>query len=188
MAFNRSIIFTLLAGLIFFACSEDSVAPDDGPGEVEVISRVTVTLTDTSNPTNVAAAVWDDSDGDGVADNIGTLTLTAGATYSGTILLENALETPAENITLEIDEEAEEQQFFYSVTGALAGNITLVINDTDDNNYPVGLDYTVAVAAGTGGQTGEMGIILYHYDDVDKDGVSPSNESDIDISIPLTVQ
>jgi len=187
MAFNRSIIFTLFAGLIFFACSEDSVSPDPGPGEEEVISRVTVTLTDTSNPANVAVAVWDDSDGDGTANTIGTLTLTAGATYSGVILLENALETPAENITLEVEEEAEEHQFFYSVTGALAGNITLVINDTDDNNYPVGLDYTVAVAAGTSGQTGEMGIILYHYDDVVKDGVSPSDESDIDIAIPITV-
>jgi len=187
MAFNRLILFTLFAGLIFFSCSEDSVSPDPGPGDEELISRVTITLTDTSNPANQVTAIWDDTDGDGTANTIGTLALTAGATYTGSIRLENALENPAENITLEIEEEDDEHQFFYSVTGDLLGDITLAITDTDENNYPVGLEYTVAVAAGVAGQTGEMGIILYHYDDVVKDGVSPSDESDIDISIPLQV-
>ena len=69
---------------------------------------------------------------------------------------------------------------------ALASRITVTITDTDGNNLPVGLEYTVAVSAGAAA-TGSINVVLGHYDDSPKDGTTRSDESDIDIDIPITI-
>jgi len=99
----------------------------------------------------------------------------------------NTVESPVENITEEVEEEADEHQFFYELSGSGAGRITIEYADTDGNGLPVGLEYTVTVTAG-GADTATRNVVLSHYDEGPKNGVDKSDESDIDINIPVEIQ
>jgi len=82
-----------------------------------------------------------------------------------------------------------EHQFFYTVGGDVAVQeaVTITITDQDENSLPVGLMFTVAVAdVGLG--TGTLNVVLSHYDDAPKNGTDRSDETDIDVTFPLTVQ
>ena len=182
-----NILMTMSFAFAIFSCSEDSVAPKTGPGEEELITTVTLTLTPTSG--TVVTASWRDLDGDGGNDPvIDTLRLAPNTTYSGSIALLNEQEDPAEDITEEINEEADNHQLFYSPGGGIAASVVVTVTDTDSRNLPVGLTYSVAVDAGAAGQSGDLRVTLYHYDDsADKDGTSPSTETDVQIDIPVII-
>ena len=176
----------MLAGIIAACTDNPSSNDDEGPGEEELITQVKLTLTapDDSQTT----VTWEDEDGPGGNDPvIGTLELQAGTTYSGTIELLDTTKDPAEDITEEVREEAEEHQFFYSVEGDASNQVTVQITDTDENGLPVGLEYSVEVT-GESGTTGTLNVVLSHYDDEPKDGQTRSDETDVDIDIPITVQ
>lgn len=184
--FLTAIIFALL---LLTGCSEDDPADpgDDGPGEQEVITTVTLTLTPQAGGTAVTAQ-WQDLDGDGGnAPTIGTLTLNAGVSYNGTITLLNEQENPAESITDEVSEEADEHQLFYTPLNGIANSVTIAVADQDGNGLPIGLVFTVDVDAAASGQTGSLDIKLYHYDEVTKTGTNVSDEIDVDIQIPVAV-
>ncbi len=177
----------MLVVALYVGCDEDNpAAPVDGPGEEEEITTVTLTLTNVADATDMVSATWRDLDGDGGnAPTIETLNLAAGATYSGAIELLNEEEN--ENVTEEVEEEADEHQFFFAAEGGAAGRVTITVTDRDENNLPVGLEFTVVVSGG-GAASGTLNVILYHYDEVTKDGVSPSTETDVDIDIPVQIQ
>ena len=181
----RSLALLLMFALFVTAC--DSTEPDDdGAGEEEVISNVTVTLTNAAdNSTVTAEAIFDEA---GVAQSVDALDLTPGATYSGTIELLNRFE--GEDITEEIDEERDEHQFFYEVDGGVSGAVTVTITDADSNGYPVGLEFTVTVADDASG-TGELRVVLGHYDERPKQAdetLDNTPERDIDFSYPVAIQ
>lgn len=165
---------------------EESVTPGDtGAGEEEVITTINIALTEDGNPANVVAGQWQDLDGDGGnAPVISGITLENGKTYSGTIELLNEPEN--EDITDEIRAEKEEHQFYYTAEGNVAGRVTITVTDVDANNLPVGLQYSVAVSAGAV-TSGSLNIILYHFADIAKTGTNVSDETDIDIDIPITI-
>lgn len=109
------------------ACGDSSTGPG---GEQELISRVTITLTPAGGGASLTAYI-DDPDGLGPTPpsaQVGTLTLIAGATYTGTVLFENRLVTPPENITEEVAAEAEEHQVYYTVAGT---GTTFSVTDVD---------------------------------------------------------
>ena len=161
---------TLLAsfGLVFsVACGGDDVeTPDEGENEQEVITTVRLTFMPTSG-TNVVAEFLD-ADGDGGnAPTIDDIQLTNGMNYTLSVAFENALETPAEDITEEIEEEdAEHQVFFFgsAVTGPANPNNNAAVlshayTDQDAGGLPVGLANTIeAVQAGSGTMT----VMLRH--------------------------
>ena len=64
--------------------------------------------------------------------------LTAGTTYDGTIELLNETETPAEDITEEVQEEADEHQFFYTIGTGL--DVTTTYEDEDGDGNPIMLN------------------------------------------------
>ncbi len=183
-------LFAILTAslLIFAGCSEDDpTQPPDGPGDEEVITTVTLTLTPQGGGNQVIAQ-WQDLDGDGGnAPTIGSMTLNAGATYDGSITLLNEQESPAENVTEEIEDEDDEHQFYYTPMGGIANSVTVNITDQDGNGLPIGLSYTVTVNAGTSGQTGTLDVKLYHYDEVTKTGTNITDEIDVDIQLPVTI-
>ncbi len=159
------------------ACGESSTAPG---GEQELISRVTLTLTPQAGGAPLTAYI-DDPDGNGPQSptaQVGTLALQAGATYTGTILFENRLETPPENITEEVEEEADEHRVYYTVSGA---GVTVTTLDTDSQGRPLGLSYRVVAGATAG--TGQLRVVLCHYDDAPKVGSSTSCQGDTDIDV-----
>ena len=178
----RILAFTaILLPLAFMAC--DSTEPDDhGPGEEELITRVAITLFANGQ---TQTAVASDPDGDGSDFEIDTITLTAGTTYTCTVEL--ADEVNGEDITEEVREEAAEHQFFYSVSGGASNRVTVTVTDEDDNGLPVGLEFDLAVSGGSA-TTGELRVILSHFDEEPKNGTDQSDETDVDVRFPIQIQ
>lgn len=148
-------------------------------------NEVTLTLT---SPQGNATAVWRSAtDVKGTATRIDTLILAAGRTYTGRITAVNNAKTPTVDLTAEYKKEANEHQFFYTVTGDAQNRVTFTITDKDGNNLPLGLEFTVATTSG-GAARGTLNVVLGHYDDVKKMGTNRSPESDIDINFPVVIR
>jgi len=172
----------VLFTLVFAAC--DSTEPDDdGAGEQEFITRLVIELDDGQGNTPTATA--NDPDGDGTNFQIGTLNLTAGMTYTGSVKVFDDINN--EDVGEEIEEEDDEHQFFYTAQGGAAGRVTVTITDQDENGLPVGLAFTLTVSAG-GAATGSLNVVLSHYDEAPKDGINRSDETDIDVTFPVNIQ
>jgi len=166
----------LTATIVLAACGDSATAPG---GEQELITRVTLTLTPATGAPIVSFI--DDPDGNGPqapSAQSGAITLTRGATYTGTVKFENRLVNPPEDITEEVEEEANEHRVYYTVTGA---GITVTTLDTDPAGRPLGLRYRV-VAGSTAG-AGAMRVVLCHYDDDPKVATSTSCQGDTDIDV-----
>ena len=111
--------YALLAiPFLYFSCSDDDDAPEQ-INEEEVITTMTVTLVNHQNGNDVVTMQTQDLDGDGPNAPVITVSgpLTAGTSYSGSIVWLNEMEDPAENITEEIVEEQDEHQVFFSASG-----------------------------------------------------------------------
>ncbi|MEQ9104201.1 MAG: hypothetical protein RIE53_05845 [Rhodothermales bacterium] len=177
----------LLSAALIVALSAsgcDSTEPDDhGAGDEELITRIQLTLTSPQAPQVVVEAT--DPDGDGANLTIGTLVLKAGVTYTGTIGVFD--DVNGENVGAEIDEEADEHQFFFLPGGQDASRLSVTVTDSDSNGLPVGLAFTVATTSGGAGQA-SLRVILSHFDDDPKDGVNQSDETDIDVTFPVTIE
>jgi hypothetical protein len=163
------------------ACGDSTTGPG---GEQELITRVTLTLVPTGGGATLTAYI-DDPDGLGPlppSAQVGSLDMVAGGTYTGTILFENRLVTPPEDITEEVEEEAEEHGIIYTVGGTTGTTVT--INDTDADGKFLGLDYTVTAGATPG--AGTLRVVLCHYDDAPKPMTASSCAGDTDIDLTFT--
>ncbi len=174
----------LIAAVSLTSCDKDD---PEIPNEEELITTLAYTLTPQGGGTALEFR-FTDLDGDGGAAPIITSdTLVANTVYNGAITLSNESETPAEDITEEVEEEDEEHQLFFSVTGA---NATVAYTDTDGVN-PVGLATTVTT---TGASTGTMMVTLRHEPDKGATGVSSGDitnaggETDIEVIFDVVIQ
>ena len=144
MKFLTAAVFT---SLLFIGCSDDD-APE-AVNEEEIITTLTVTLVPEGGGTEVILQTRD-LDGDGPnAPVITTGNLTAGVTYSGSIVLLNETEEEPENITEEVEEESDEHQFFYTTTGGL--NVSTFYDNFDSNGYYLGTEFTLVAGAASSG-------------------------------------
>jgi hypothetical protein len=169
---------TLAFAFTAAACGDSSTAPG---GEQELISRVTLTLTPATGAPIVSFI--DDADGNGPqapSAQSGAITLAAGATYTGTITFENRLTNPVEDITEEVEEEADEHRVYYTVS-TFGSSITVTTLDTDGSGRPLGLQYRVVAGPTTG--PGSLRVVLCHYDDAPKVATSTSCQGDTDIDV-----
>lgn len=175
---------TLVLGtlLTVAACGDSSTAPG---GEQELISRVTLSLTPAGGGSAIVTYI-DDPDGAGPqapSAQVGALSLTAGSTYTGSVLFENRLENPPENITEEVEEEADEHRVFYTVTGP---GVTITTTDVDSQGRPLGVTFSAnAAAAGSG----NIRVVLCHYSDNPKPAAATTCtfDTDIDVTFNYTV-
>ncbi len=176
-------LFCLL--LIISACNDDDV--DTGEGE-ELITTLTLTLTPANGGTP-AIMTFQDLDGDG--GNIPVVmegTLDANTIYTSAVTFLNESESPAENITEEIEEEDEEHQVFYAASGI---NLSASYDDMDDNGNPIGLATTMQTGAAS---SGTLTVTLRHEPNKDASGVSDGDitnaggETDIEVTFPVTIQ
>ena len=180
------IAFTVLTALVFTACKKDD---PDVPNEEEVITTLNYTLTPAGGGATVTLSFVDlDGDG-GNAPTITGGTLAANQTYTGTMELLNETETPAENVTTEIEEEALDHQFFFQTN---ISNLNIAYNDVDANGNPIGLSSTLStdsVAA-----SGTITVTLRHEPNKSATGVSGGDitnaggETDIEVVFPVDVQ
>jgi len=186
---NLTLFSVILLSLGLTAC--DKPGDDDDAGEQEFITKVTIRLEEQGTQ-NVVNIIWNDPDGDGRGDFVGTANIKSNRTYKGTVQLLNELATdPKErDMTKEIEEEADEHQFFYTFSNNLRPYATITITDRDKRGLPLGLKFdlvTTALPGGTASLTGSLNVVLSHYTTITKTGTNPGNEEDINITAPLSI-
>ena len=95
------LLYSLLSLVIFTACEDDDVVPEEEE-EMEVITDVTLVFT--SDAGAVVTASAQDPDGEGVQELVvlDEIQLQAGTNYTLTFDIMNNLETPGEDIGEEI--------------------------------------------------------------------------------------
>ena len=176
--------YALLAiPFLYFSCDDDDDTPDP-VNEEEVITTMNVTLVahDGSGTVFMSSV---DNDGDGPNAPVVTVSgpISAASSYSGSIEWLNEMEDPAEDITEEIVEEADEHQVFFSTSGL---NLDFVYGDFDSNGNPVGTQFVLAPnAAGSGTIT----ITLVHEPAKPNDGLDTAGGSiDIQTTFSVTVE
>ena len=185
---NLKLIALLVIPVIF----STSCSNDDAPvNEEEVITTVRVTLVGGGQTIVLESR---DLDGDGPNDPvltpIGGGALVAGTTYTGSTEFLNELESPAEDITVEVQEEGVDHQVFYFL-GSSIGTITYDAEDIDSNGNPIGLNFTLVV--GTSGTIGTLTVTLRHLPNKTAPGVSEGSitnadgNTDAEVYFPITV-
>ncbi len=173
------------ATLFLTSCSSDD---DNEPiNEEEVITTVNVALTGGSTPITLTFRQLDESAAPTI---IVSGDFDPNTTYTGSITVLNELENPADNITLEIEEEDDEHQFFYQVGAGLnISNLTYL--DFDGNGNPLGLRFSFDTGEAS---SGNFTITLRHEPNKDASGVSDGQianaggETDIEVTFPLVIQ
>lgn len=185
---KRISIFAISALVALASCKKEDPEQDDHHDhhEEELITTVIYTLT---SDNDTAVFTFRDIDGDGGNPPVITEdTLMANTNYEGAIVLLNESETPAEDITEEIIEEAEEHQFFYQND---MGQIAIAYDDVDNNGNPLGVLTTVnSNASGHNNVT----ITLRHEPNKTADGVADGDitnaggETDIEVTFHMHVK
>ncbi len=176
-----SILF--IATLVLSSCSDDPEPINDE----EVITSMTVSLI-AANGSSVTMQTLD-ADGEGplpaVVETIGDFA--PNTTYTGSIVLLNTLESPAEVISEEVEEEDDEHQFFFQH----GNDIETAYLDFDGNGNPLGLSFSLTTnAAGTGTIT----VTLRHEPNKEAAGVSDGDianaggATDIETTFNYTVE
>lgn len=175
----KSMLILCFLAVGFVSCSND----DDNPApidEEEVITTMNVRLTASGSPVTLRSQ---DLDGDGPNPPEITVSgnLVANTTYNGSIELLNETETPAEDITAEVEEEDEEHQFFFTATGAIT---SVDYDDEDGDGNPVGLSFTLTT--GDAG-SGTLQITLRHEPKKPNDGTLADAGGETDIAQTFTL-
>lgn len=177
--------FAFLSVLITTSCSNDDNPPVN---EEELITTVAVTFTGGGQTITFTSR---DLDGNGPNDPVITQTvgnLQNGVTYTGSVSFLNELENPAEDITEEVAEEAEDHQVFYQITNNLG---TFAYTDLDADAKPIGLTFNFT--ANNSG-TGDLVVTLKHLPNKSANGVASGDitnaggETDATVTFPLIVQ
>ena len=195
-----------VSAALTFACADDDdtspTGPDEpeeheeeddhGPGEEELITTLEITLTPSGGGVPYTVR-FRDLDGEGgnvpVVDRI---EIDAGTDYDCTVQVLNETESPPENITEEVEEEAEAHQFFYQTLGGFSpATVTYADKESDyvtnsGVDHPVGLEFTLSVPENAA--NGLLRVRLSHYDDAPKDGTTLSDETDIDVIFQVYVR
>jgi hypothetical protein len=199
--------------LFALACGDDASNPDEG-NEEELITTVTLTFSPTGGGADVVAS-FSDPDGDGgEAPTIDSILLAPATNYSLSIQFLNELASPVEDITTEIEAEAEEHQIFITgsaVDGPASDPASPVVThayadlESDYGSNAVGDDLPVGlvndIMATTTGD-GELTVTLRHLPEVNgtpvktstlasdaaADGIaSLPGQSDVNVTFDLSV-
>ena len=176
--------YALLAiPFLYFSCDDDDDTPDP-VNEEEVITTMNVTLVAHDGSGTVFMSSVDD---DGEGPNLPVVTvsgpISSMTSYSGMVEFLNESEDPAEDITEEVIEEADEHQVFFSTNGVF---LDFVYGDFDSNGNPLGTQFVLA-PEGTG--SGTITITLVHEPAKPNDGLSTAGgETDIEVTFDVVVE
>jgi hypothetical protein len=191
--------------VLFTAACNGVEEPDPSPNDVEVITTVVLTFSPDAGGADLEFR-WADPEDDG-SPVIDDVVLPSGAYTLGVRFL-NELESPAEEITEEIEDESDEHQIFFTGSGVegpatgtnAAAVMTHAYGDTDANGLPIGLENDITtVQAGTG----DLTVTLRHLPPEDGSDVkladlagsvatggfgSIGGDNDVQITFPVEVQ
>lgn len=173
--------------IVFLATS---CSKDDNPAvnEEELITTVTTTLVGGGQTITMISKDLDGIDGPNAPVVTVSESLVAGRTYEGTTTFTNELVSPAEDITVEVEEEGADHQLFYQLASNLG---TVTYNDFDNNGKPIGLSFTLI--AGTSATSGNLTVTLKHLPNKSASGVATGDitnaagNTDTAVVFPITV-
>ncbi len=180
--FLATVLFTTL---LFVSCSKDDDSTPEPVNEEEVITTLTATLVPAGQGTTITLKSQD-LDGDGPNTPVITVSgnLSAGVIYNGTIELLNEMESPAEDITEEVEEEDLDHQFFYTIGGGL--DVTTSYENNDSEGNPLGTEFTLVAGAAS---SGALTFTLRHEPTKPNTGLDDAGgETDIAVTFNLTVE
>ena len=197
----RVLAIVLVTQFFIHSCTNDTSNPVN---EEEVITTVSLTLTgggqvialtsrdldgDGPNPPEFTATRDLDGDGPNAPVIIPSGNLAANTIYSGAVTFLNETQSPAEDITVEVEEEGVDHQVFYQLPAGL-GTITYTDTDLDLNGKPIGLTFTLTT--GNVG-TGNLTVTLRHLPNKSAPGVATGDitnaggATDALVTYPVTV-
>lgn len=191
---RRIVPGVLFAALAFAAsCKDDPASPIEGAGDPENISRVTVTLKPVGGGSDqVSFRV--DPDGTQLPQAVGpaqgTLALSKGKTYNGSVALANDIDPKnVVDITAEVRKEANFHRFFYTLS---CSGVTVPISsldlDTQSPAQPVGINFQVVVDANAAATTNcTLRVELHHFETAKGNGLGSTFDTDLDIAFPVTI-
>jgi hypothetical protein len=177
-------LFISIICISFAACSSDDDSTPTIVNEEEVITTVTLTLTPATGEEIELRSF--DADGDGPNPPVVTVSrdLVANTTYTGSIAFLNETESPAEDITLEVQDEADEHQVMFTIGTSLNVNITYADFDADSN--PLGTRISLETAEAS---QGNLTLTLRHEPKKPNDGslADAGGETDVQVSFPVSI-
>jgi len=186
---NYSILAIALLTLFTVSCSkkdDDSPVPNNlttpPANEEELITSVILSFVDTAGvQPNVQYAFRDlDGDGGNAPTQHDTIRLVNNTYYNATIQLLNEAANPAEDITLEVQQEDDEHLFCYTPS-----NTNLVVTRTDsDGIFEVGISSRWFTGAAANGPTM---VTLKHQPGV-KDGTCAPGDTDVEVTFVTEIQ
>lgn len=179
--------------LALSACSDVEKGGEHGHDH-EVITTVVLNLTSQTDGTEQEIR-WVDGE-----DHDQDIILTNATAYDLSVSALNELEDPAEDLTPEIEDEADEHQLFF--TGSAIDNalIAHTYEDSDSEGLPLGLKNTIdALAAGAGGLTVTLRhLALQNGNKVKREGMAEDvaakgfsgieGEGDTDFTIKFVIE
>lgn len=158
------------------ACDRES-----GPAVEENITTIVVHLTGANFDKEFT---WEDTDGDGVANTLDTITVPASTGNLACHLhVYDRSATPEIDLSEEIEGESTEHLFVYTVNPA--NLVTVGSLNTDTNNAPFGIESLWQT--GTAG-SGTVNLKLYHEPTNKNDSANPGGTVDFDVTFPVKVQ
>ena len=178
----KLIAVLFISSILLSSCSDDH--DEEGHDhEEELITTVTYTLT---NGNDIVTLTFQDLTGGSIEDATYAISgpLTANTMYTGSVELLNETESPADNITIEVQEEGNEHEFFYASSFA---DVLISKTDTDANGNPIGIE--TSLTAGNAG-TGTLTIILKHEPTKPNNGssVDAGGSTDVEVTFSIEVQ
>ena len=188
----------IATAILLTGCAKEEEEVPEEEHEMEVITDVKLIFTNDNDSNDIVYARAQDPDGDGVEDLkiLDSVNLDVSKSYTLTFEIMNNLETPGEDIGLEIADEDDEHQIFFSFSNDAFsdplgnGNIdnasdSINYNDVDGNGNPVGLStgWTTASSTLTGGT---FTVKLQHQPDV-KTSTSTANTGDTDFELEFVL-
>ncbi len=158
----RCFYLVFLTGIIIFifACGGDEEPTLENEEEVITTMRLSFIPKDGGNPIVFA---YEDLDGPlGIPATIVNPPLNTNTLYTVSIELLNETVEPVSNISLEVEEEGTDHQFFFIQN---PGNIfsSIEYKDTDDNGQPIGLEAEFRTSEQP--IAGTLAVILRHQPD-----------------------
>ncbi len=181
-----SVLSFSVALVILGACKKDKKDDVTNPpvvNEEELITTFQITFTDAAGVQPTVTAQFVDLDGAGgnAPTIFDSIRLQANTTYNASITLLNESVNPAEDLTVEVQEEDQDHLFCFSPTGTL----NLAITRTDsDGTYEVGLLSSWVTQAVS---TGETTITLKHQPGI-KNGQCDPGETDIELTFHTIIE
>ncbi len=179
--------YSFLAIFLLISCvhGEDFEPSDDN----ELITTVKLTFTPQEQNTGDTPLVfyWKDVQGDGIVDRLDPIELNSETQYDLKLELFDETKSPKEDISEDIEEEADVHLFVYKVLPASLMKVS--IKDRDNNGLALGLRSDVKTSSKG---YGKLRVQLKHQPPVNgrriKNGQEDIGSTDVDVEFNLIVK